>query len=866
MRNLRIVLTLVLALGLVACGLDNTMYNAKNYFKSAQGRALNANGRPTPQAVDEYTKAIQKCGIILSRNSKGKRADDALFLMARALYYKKNSAFQAKDAFENLIAGYPNSNHLPDAYIYLARVLREVNQPERSEAVLELFIRDSKYQKHHARALLVLADFEIADKDYIRAQFWLERILRDYRKADEFPNAFFLFGKNYYMQKDYAKSLEEFQTFVGTRGIPKESKLEARYYIALNQFELGDQPDALREIRYVIRNEIRPDMLSRARVLYGRTLLAGGEEEDGLAELEAVTKTYPRSEHAAAAYYYWGRYLYYQKGDRDTAITQLNRVRTELSASEYAPLGQQLATAISQTKTAAPANIRRDLQAFLDFHYQRAESFLGAIALPDSALTSFNRVIAEGSAMQAEMDSLRIRIDVSRSELDSLSLLLPDFPDSTGAFPESETDKEETSSADSLDSTLPPSESLIVPADSVFALADRLETEIPVSTAYIDSLSEEQDEVLGIEPKLDLPDSLSITPDDAYTLADTLNVPAKPEELAQDLLPKTDLSTIQDSLAIAGGDKAETDSLAIMEDRARLLQQTITHLEAELDKLREPQERFISEIIPFCKYSIFSILHAMPERADEAGAVYEELLRDYPRNIYTAAVTAILAGRTPNLVDPEQEEAETAFDLALDFYPDAPDSLVTAMQDFLTSEFEHLRERASYRLGWFYTFEAPDTSLAREYLDAVLLDAGDSEYAQVVRRFYDGRDFLLRDTDFSYITESAEEDSVSGEIPLEEGTPAVADSLQDVPAGLELQPEILPDSLEHQPETPVETDSLDVQGVIPAKSDTTDIAVEPDTSSSPTAEPAQSEEAEPNLPESPPLDSLPPREEKPDTQ
>jgi len=93
MKNMRIVLSLLLCIILVACGIDNTMYNAKNYFKSAQARTLNANGRPTPQAVDEYTKAIQKCGIILSRNSKGKRADDALFLMARALYYKKNSAF-----------------------------------------------------------------------------------------------------------------------------------------------------------------------------------------------------------------------------------------------------------------------------------------------------------------------------------------------------------------------------------------------------------------------------------------------------------------------------------------------------------------------------------------------------------------------------------------------------------------------------------------------------------------------------------------------------------------------------------------------------------------------------------------------------
>jgi hypothetical protein len=54
-------LTLVLLI-LAACGIDNTMYNAQQYFKTAQERALNANGRPTPQAVDEYTKTIKKCG------------------------------------------------------------------------------------------------------------------------------------------------------------------------------------------------------------------------------------------------------------------------------------------------------------------------------------------------------------------------------------------------------------------------------------------------------------------------------------------------------------------------------------------------------------------------------------------------------------------------------------------------------------------------------------------------------------------------------------------------------------------------------------------------------------------------------------
>ncbi|HOH60396.1 MAG TPA: tetratricopeptide repeat protein, partial [Candidatus Cloacimonadota bacterium] len=269
-------LTLVLLI-LAACGIDNTMYNAQQYFKTAQGRALNANGRPTPQAVDEYTKTIKKCGVILSGNKKSRRADDALYLMARALYYKGNSAFQAKDAFQSLIQGYPNSKYVPEANIYMARVLREINQVKESEALLERFVRDPKYLKYHPRALLVLADFEIKDKDYHRAQFWLERIIKDYRKTKEFREAFFLFGKNYYMQKDYARSLEQFEKFQKTRGIDKEMKLEGQYYIALNQYELGQYDLALRNARNLIRNEIRPNNLGLARVLYARVLLAQGK-------------------------------------------------------------------------------------------------------------------------------------------------------------------------------------------------------------------------------------------------------------------------------------------------------------------------------------------------------------------------------------------------------------------------------------------------------------------------------------------------------------------------------------------------------------------------------------------------------------
>ncbi|MDZ4121650.1 MAG: tetratricopeptide repeat protein, partial [Candidatus Cloacimonadaceae bacterium] len=188
----KLLIALCLCSLVLACSLDNTMYNARNYFKAAKARPLNANGRPTPQAITEYTKAIEKCGIILTDRPKSKDADDALFLMSRALYYKGNSAFQAKEQFENLIRVFPDSPNVPESHIYLARVNREIDRAKEAEALLEAFVRDQKYKKHHPRALLVLADFEIQDKDYYRAQYWLEKLLTEYPNTPEYNEAFFL--------------------------------------------------------------------------------------------------------------------------------------------------------------------------------------------------------------------------------------------------------------------------------------------------------------------------------------------------------------------------------------------------------------------------------------------------------------------------------------------------------------------------------------------------------------------------------------------------------------------------------------------------------------------------------------------------
>lgn len=421
MRLIKFTFLLACLTLLWACNI-NTMYNARKYFKSAQDRPLNTNGKPNSQAIDDYTKTIKKCGIILSASKKGPNVDDALFLMAKALYFKGNSAFQAKDQFENLIIGFPKSPYVQESHLFVARILREINQPKDAERRLDEFIRNPAFRKQHPSALLLLTDFAIRDKDYIKAQYWLERIIRDYPKTKEFKTAYFLFGKNYFEQKDYRASLNAFEKMEGTRGIDKALKLDTRYYIGLNLLELGELDRAYKTANSLLKSETRLDKLAPVRLLKARVLFAKGNNEDAKKEIEYINKTYPRTESSAAALYYLAEYQYYTIGDPTNATINYNKVRTEFPTSPLATISQAKATAVTNVMPKASTNSETATKQYLDTMYLSAESFLSTLSLPDSALACYRKVIYERDVLQARRDSLQIQAGTLSTSLDSLRL------------------------------------------------------------------------------------------------------------------------------------------------------------------------------------------------------------------------------------------------------------------------------------------------------------------------------------------------------------------------------------------------------------------------------------------------------------
>lgn len=747
-------LILALCLLLVSCGVNNTMYNARKYFKAAQERPLTANGRPSNQAVEEYTKTIQKCGIIITERPNSRNLDDVVFLLARALYYKANSAFQAKDQFEALIKGFPNSKHYPEAHIYLARTLRQINRPAESEAVLEGFVRDGRYRKHHPRALLVLAEFEIEDKDYIRTQYWLQRIINDYSDTPEFKEAFFLFGKNFYEQKDYASSLKQFEKFIKTRGITKEQKMDARYYIALNHFELGELGKSSREVTSLLRDESRPEKVGQIRVLKARILLASKNPGQGVEEVGEIYKVYPRTESSSSAYYYLGDYYFYRDQNIAEAITNYNKVRADYPASTLVPISQEKVAALNQIKENQNLSLTGNLQQYVDYHLLAAENYLNTFALPDSALLMYDRILDAPQEVMAEMDSLNAEIGTLETKVDSLQMeinsLAPEEPQVPAVTePTQTTEEAEDSPADDETEEVEEPE-----------LEEVEETEVPAvaePTQITEEIEEPKDDIVTEDREVEEPKGDERKEEEE-----------KPKEGEE---PKPDEGKEDEEEDKPAEPKEPEDPRRNLQSELQRAQTSIASLDTKIKECEGILLRLENEFLPQVYFTKANLLKKLGDHDDALQAIQDTMQIAYPDNKYTNALGMLIADEPVRLIDPEEDRQTELLDRALGFGTAEPDSMRVLLEQLVDSSYPHLALRANFRLGWMYSFEVVDTTLAKPYLDAVLEHPQGGEYAAWVQRFYNGTNYFFPEEPKEE-TEDSEELPEADEIRAEESPEA----------------------------------------------------------------------------------------------
>jgi tetratricopeptide (TPR) repeat protein len=310
-------------------------------------------GSVPSSAIVLLDKVIEKCSRILVNYPKSKWVDNALLLIGKSYYYKKE-ALRAERKFQELLDRYPDSDLVPEAILWLGMS----------------FVR--------------LENFENAEITLNRA---VESAIEE-GEADVASQAYFELGKMHLILGDRAQAVAHYEEAV-TFAADRDQLLEVQLSLAREYERLGETEKAAKAYRDIFKLDPSTELAFIAEINYAKlTRLSGDLDEasntlinmlenplyldyDGKIQLEIAHLYYSYFEHykgvddslsvdafraaidqytfvdttfsgmaeAADAYFAKGRIYEYDLGDYDNAFENYSKAKMAFPGVESAKQG-----------------------------------------------------------------------------------------------------------------------------------------------------------------------------------------------------------------------------------------------------------------------------------------------------------------------------------------------------------------------------------------------------------------------------------------------------------------------------------------------------------------------------------------------
>ena len=421
MKKTFILLSILIVLTLLgSCAYYNTFYNAKELFKSASSKDLEASGRASRAAQQEYNEVIKKCASLLEYYPNSKYVDDAIYLMAMSFYKKGGSTTQVFEQCDKLIQYFPNSEYYTDAVILKAQTHRDLMRLNEAYSLLETQILNSKNADDEAKVLLKMADFYTEDKEYERARFYLNTIIDLHKSSPEYKQASYFVGLNYFAEKNYQEAIKSLEKFLKLKN-DREVKYDARYYIALSNYYLKNYSVASKQVKKLIDDEYRKDEKNKITVLQGKILLASGQIDEGIEILNELIEGNQRGKISAETNYILGDYYLTNTDSLRLAIEHFNNVKKADTNSEFVESSVAKSSVASQIQLFRTDNSNLEPKQLVNEQFKLAEYYLDIMHFPDSAMVVYDNIIANKDKFLIIKDSLNIKLDSLITSMNNLS-------------------------------------------------------------------------------------------------------------------------------------------------------------------------------------------------------------------------------------------------------------------------------------------------------------------------------------------------------------------------------------------------------------------------------------------------------------
>ncbi len=322
------------AFALSGCVYYNTFYLARSAHAEAEDiRASRPpDSEPTPQENEHLDRVIEKSGRVLRLYPDSDWADDALLLMANALYRqgKYESAESRLNEFATL---YPDSHLTADAGYLLAAVMLARDNPVSAEQTLaDLAYADPPVELSDD-ALVMVGRARHSRRHFDEAAEAYASALERFPDSDLRAEIRFLAAENFVEMGRLEEAAHHLAAVGDERGA-RVLAFEARIRLAEVYLDIGRLEDALEVLGDVERRTTDRDDLDRVLLLHGRTQETMGDLKDAVSTYEGVAASHERSKAAAEALYRVGLIRRDGFGTFEEAVESFREAKDEAPRSD----------------------------------------------------------------------------------------------------------------------------------------------------------------------------------------------------------------------------------------------------------------------------------------------------------------------------------------------------------------------------------------------------------------------------------------------------------------------------------------------------------------------------------------------------
>lgn len=426
------VLVAALALLSSSCAYYNTFYLAKRYYATATGGQPYAVDKPAGaqgSQTGNYQKSIDYSKKLIAGYPKSKWVDDAYLLWAQALLGKEDP-LQTVTMLQDFSTRYPESPRKEDAIFYLGVAHRQARKHH--EALVAL---DEYLEKSPNGELAPYAHFERS-----RALMSLNRPAESAQAASQvierYPDHALVVrvraarAEALLAGGDPAGARKDFQ-FLGSRAVDDAERFTfllreadcleaARDYeggLSLLSAALAQEPAPIKSASGAAPTGLGADRYGQLTLRIGTIHVLAGRSEQALAAYRNVIQDYPKTGLAAEAQYRIGYVHETVLDDFEAARLEYAKVRDQtVSSAFYTQANQRLQSLerLSQFRGAGSDSSERKVEA----GFLLAEQYLFQLDKPDRAVEAYAELAREHVGTPAAAKAMNAWAWVLRHKFD----------------------------------------------------------------------------------------------------------------------------------------------------------------------------------------------------------------------------------------------------------------------------------------------------------------------------------------------------------------------------------------------------------------------------------------------------------------